>query len=122
MYTVELKEAIFAAKKAGEVILEVYNSPETLKIDLKADRSPLTEADRASNRVIVPYLQKMFPKYAILSEEEKDDRERLNNDYCFVVDPLDANKCNDSSSPNNLFDKASGCLAKVIGDNWVIKD
>ncbi len=92
MWNKELKLAIKAAKEAGEAILKVYNSPNTLKIDLKADKSPLTEADRTSNNVILPQLKEVFPNYAILDEEEKDDFSRLNNDYCFVIDPLDGTK------------------------------
>ena len=92
MWNKELEAAITVAQEAGEEILKVYNSPNILKIDLKEDKSPLTEADRASNRVIVPQLQKLFPNYAILSEEEQDDKSRLKNDYCFVIDPLDGTK------------------------------
>lgn len=33
-----------------------------------------------------------FPPYAVLSEEEKDDTSRLDNDYCFIVDSLDGTK------------------------------
>ena len=92
MWNKELEAAIAVAQAAGEEILKIYNSPDTLKIDLKADRSPLTEADRSSNRVIVPQLQRNFPNYAILSEEEQDDKTRLDNDYCFIIDPLDGTK------------------------------
>lgn len=86
------EQAIIVAQEAGEAIMRVYNSPETLKIDLKQDRSPLTEADKVSNDIILKRLKKEFPEYAILSEEEKDNSARLSNDYCFVIDPLDGTK------------------------------
>lgn len=86
------EQAIIAAQEAGEAIMRVYNSPETLKIDLKQDRSPLTEADKVSNDIILKRLKKEFPEYAILSEEEKDNSARLSNDFCFVTDPLDGTK------------------------------
>ena len=92
MWKEELEYSIETAQEAGKVILEIYNSPNTLKVDLKEDRSPLTEADKASNSVILSRLRKFFPGYAILSEEEKDNYERLKNDYCFIVDPLDGTK------------------------------
>ncbi len=61
-------------------------------VEYKADDSPLTKADKASNAIIVKALRDRFPDYAILSEEEKDNRARLENDLCFVVDPLDGTK------------------------------
>lgn len=81
-----------AAIKAGEAIMEVYNNATDMEITYKDGDMPLTAADKASNRLIVDVLGKEFPEYAILSEEEKDDKARLQNDYCFVVDPLDGTK------------------------------
>ena len=88
----ELKAAKEAAVKAGESILEIYQHMEGLEVEYKADASPLTQADKAANRIIVTLFKAEFPQYAILSEEEKDNRDRLSNDYCFIVDPLDGTK------------------------------
>ncbi|MDE6738542.1 MAG: 3'(2'),5'-bisphosphate nucleotidase CysQ [Lachnospiraceae bacterium] len=87
----ELEVSKKAAIEAGKEIMKVYNSEE-INIEYKDDKSPLTEADRRANRVIVDMLSEEFSNYAILSEEEKDNRERRQNDYCFVVDPLDGTK------------------------------
>lgn len=87
----ELLVAREAAVEAGEKIINIYNSGE-FGITYKNDRSPLTLADREANAVIMRKLKREFPDYAILSEEEKDNRERLKNDYCFIVDPLDGTK------------------------------
>ena len=91
MYLKELETAKRAAVLAGKVIMEVYESGD-FGIEAKADDSPLTLADKAANRIIVDILKKEFPSYAILSEEEQDDLSRLDNDLCFVVDPLDGTK------------------------------
>ncbi len=88
----ELAVAKEAAVKAGYAIMDVYENAEDMQITYKDGDMPLTAADKASNRIIVDALKKAFPEYAILSEEEKDDLSRLNNDYCFVVDPLDGTK------------------------------
>lgn len=88
----ELAVAKEAAVKAGYAIMDVYENAEDMQITYKDGDMPLTAADKASNRIIVDALKKAFPAYAILSEEEKDDLSRLNNDYCFVVDPLDGTK------------------------------
>ncbi|MBE5850464.1 MAG: 3'(2'),5'-bisphosphate nucleotidase CysQ [Lachnospiraceae bacterium] len=92
MWERELSVSIKIAKEAGERIMEIYDDPDLWNIEYKDDRSPLTCADKASNDIIVGALKKEFASYAILSEEEKDNRERLENDYCFVVDPLDGTK------------------------------
>lgn len=78
---------------AGEKIMEIYHDDSLfLHIEHKKDHSPLTLADKVSNKVIVTGLKRAFPDYAILSEEEKDDKKRLEADYCFIVDPLDGTK------------------------------
>ncbi len=92
MWEKELKIAKDAAVEAGVKIKEIYESGADMEIVRKDDDSPLTIADRASNAIIVEKLSESFPEYAILSEEEKDNKSRLQNDYCFVVDPLDGTK------------------------------
>lgn len=88
----ELEAAKAAAVEAGKAIMEIYNAVAPVKVEYKGDHSPLTAADKAANRIIVEALKNGFPQYAVLSEEEKDNRSRLNNEYCFVVDPLDGTK------------------------------
>ena len=90
-YMKELETAKKAAVLAGQAIMEVYNSAD-FGVEYKKDSSPLTKADKESNQVIVSMLKEAFPKHAILSEEEKDNLDRLNNELCFVVDPLDGTK------------------------------
>lgn len=88
----ELETAKLCAVEAGKAIMEIYNDFNDLQVEYKKDHSPLTTADKAANRIIVDALRKNFPTYAVLSEEEKDNHERLNNPWCFVVDPLDGTK------------------------------
>lgn len=92
MWIKELEIAKTAAVQAGKTIMKIYNNTEQLEMEYKEDHSPLTAADRAANKIIVEILRRNFPLYAILSEEEKDDRTRLGNDFCFIVDPLDGTK------------------------------
>ena len=84
---------INVAITAGISIMKIYKK-EDLVIEHKADNSPLTIADRISNDIIVSALQKEYPTYAILSEEMygEDCKSRIDNDYCFVVDPLDGTR------------------------------
>lgn len=80
------------AIQAGQAILEIYDQFEVGEEQLKVDQSPLTKADLAANAIIVAGLRAAFPDYAILSEEGKDNLDRLTNDWCFIVDPLDGTK------------------------------
>jgi len=81
----ELEIAIKAAKKAGETILEIYH--EDYKTSLKNDNSPVTDADLKSNEVIKEILSQT--EHEILSEEDKDDLNRLSKEIIWIVDPLD---------------------------------
>ena len=88
-YVTVIKEI---AVQAGEKIMEFYQTDFDNSIEIKADNSPLTIADKAANEIIVKKLSQNFPKFAILSEENKNDSSRLNNDWCWIVDPLDGTK------------------------------
>ena len=92
MWERELKIAKIAARLAGKAVMEIYENFSDYQVEYKSDKSPLTVADKTSNRIIVEILAKHFPTYAILSEEEKDNLSRLENPLCFVVDPLDGTK------------------------------
>jgi 3'(2'), 5'-bisphosphate nucleotidase len=83
------------ALEAGKGILEVYNDPNAdFQITSKSDDSPLTVADRISNRIIVKALKETYPDIPIISEEEKDIpyEERKDWEYFWCVDPLDGTK------------------------------
>lgn len=91
MFEKELKVAIEAAKIASEKVLEIYNSRK-LDVEIKEDNSPVTRADKAADKIIKDYLFKYFPNYAMLTEESIDDKSRLDNDYVWIVDPIDGTK------------------------------
>ena len=82
-----------AAVKAGQAIMEVYESPETdWEVERKADNSPLTLADRKAHAVICGYLCET--PFHILSEEGRhaDYAERKDVETMWIVDPLDGTK------------------------------
>ncbi len=86
-----LEKAKEVAIKAGEKILEVYNS-DSFGEEIKKDRSPLTKADKISHETIFAILEKS--ELPILSEEGRDIpfEERKNWGYFWMVDPLDGTK------------------------------
>lgn len=85
-----LQIAIEASLAAGKVIMEVYNT--AFNVELKDDKSPLTEADKKANDVINSFL--IPTKIPIISEENKqtDFAIRKTWDTCWVVDPVDGTK------------------------------
>ena len=48
---INIEEINRIAREAGSVVLEVYGTE--FSVDVKEDKSPLTEADRRANAVIV---------------------------------------------------------------------
>lgn len=83
--------AVAAAIEAGRAILAVYRSSD-FKVEEKADKSPLTLADRRSHETIVKCLGKLA--IPILSEEGKDIpyKERKRWKTYWLIDPLDGTK------------------------------
>lgn len=90
----ELEAAKELALKAGKEILKIYGSDFEVseKVDDNSYKSPLTEADLRANDIIVQGLRSSFPEYSILTEEEKDNKERLSNEFVWIIDPLDGTK------------------------------
>lgn len=86
----ELETAVDLARRAGERIRGFHGSG--IAVDHKDDDSPVTEADRAANALIVGGLGAAFPDDAILSEELPDDGSRLGRERVWMVDPLDGTK------------------------------
>ncbi|RDL44032.1 3'(2'),5'-bisphosphate nucleotidase [Marinomonas piezotolerans] len=79
------------ALNAGGCIMEIYRRD--FEVDFKADESPLTEADKAANTVIVKELQQLTPHIPILSEEAVEAFKGPNvNGLYWLVDPLDGTK------------------------------
>lgn len=99
MFEKELEEMKNAAKLAQKVILEIYHKH--FDVEIKSDNSPVTAADKSADELIRNYLHEKFPTYAFLTEESADDGKRLNNDYVFIVDPVDGTK--DFVAKNNEF-------------------
>lgn len=88
----ELEVAVKAARLAAAAILEVYERP-TMDVTHKDDgKGPLTEADLASNDILLREIAAAFPDDAILSEETEDDLGRVQNRRCWVIDPLDGTR------------------------------
>jgi 3'(2'), 5'-bisphosphate nucleotidase len=82
--------AIQASLKAGKVIMQFYDT--SFNVEIKDDKSPLTEADKKANDVINAHLLKT--EFPIISEENKQTNyaTRKNWTTCWIVDPVDGTK------------------------------
>lgn len=85
--------AVNAALAAGKSIMDIYDNPDVdFNVEIKADNSPLTIADKKSNEVISSALSGL--DIPVLSEEGKhmpfSVREKWNR--LWIVDPLDGTK------------------------------
>tara|TARA_Y100001970_G_scaffold21626_3_gene24743 strand:- start:9096 stop:9857 length:762 start_codon:yes stop_codon:yes gene_type:complete len=77
---------------AGKAILDIYDT--SFEVEIKSDKSPLTQADKKAHTIIESGLQSLFPNIPILSEEGRDINylERKKWDTFWLVDPLDGTK------------------------------
>lgn len=89
----ELKPLITLCEQAGQAIMEIYQRP-LGSVQLKADDSPLTEADLAAHNCLVAGLRTLYPDIPILSEEANEGLEevRLGWREYWLIDPLDGTK------------------------------
>ena len=87
-----LLEVTALAREAGRAILEVYAS--SFSVQEKEDRSPLTEADLRSEKLILAGLKRIAPEIPVLSEEsgQVPFATRRNWSRLWVVDPLDGTR------------------------------
>jgi 3'(2'), 5'-bisphosphate nucleotidase len=80
-----------AAREAGEAIIEVVRRG--FEIEAKHDSSPVTEADRAAELIILAALARAAPGVPVIAEEEvAAGRIPSHDDIYFLVDPLDGTK------------------------------
>ncbi|MEM5498567.1 3'(2'),5'-bisphosphate nucleotidase CysQ [Paraglaciecola mesophila] len=79
-----------AAKEAGKVVMEIYDSGD-FKSYQKDDDSPVTSADYKANEVILAILQRETPHIPIMSEESENGTlaERKDWQRYWLIDPID---------------------------------
>ena len=88
----ELAFATDVAGQAGGILLDTYGRVAT--IDYKSKRDVVTDADYASERLIIQAIKERYPDDAILAEESGEHAGMLRDDgsgngRTWVIDPLD---------------------------------
>ena len=91
LLTSQQRQWLDAAREMGRAaggVLKAYFRRRDLGIQDKGNAFDIvTEADKASERLIIDYLHSHFPDHAILSEESGDDHRQATHQW--VIDPLD---------------------------------
>jgi len=84
----ELTAALDAARAAAQVIRSFYGRSPGVRI--KADASPVTEADERAEQVIGSILSERFPGYGFYGEET--GQHAMGAESIWLVDPIDGTK------------------------------
>ena len=83
-----LNMMIKASEKASKIIIRDFGELENLQVSKKGPKDFVTNSDKNTEKVLINELTKNKKKYSILSEEigfiKNDD-----NDYIWVIDPID---------------------------------
>ena len=84
-----LENVLAIAKQAGEHLTRFY--ARSVEVQIKADKTPVTEADLFISQFVIEQLQKLTPNVPILSEENCKIplSERSAWQEYWIVDPLD---------------------------------
>ncbi len=86
------------ATKAGNKLVRYQKKLDTLSVSSKQAQGVASEADHASEELIIKAIQKNYPGHSILAEEDAfkkfgDAKEALDHfkkeEWCWIIDPLD---------------------------------
>lgn len=82
------------ARDAGREIMKYYSGEKDAHVEIKGDGSPVTDADKAAEAIILPRLAALAPEIPILSEEafERGEIPDISGGTFWTVDPLDGTK------------------------------
>jgi len=83
-----LDTALDAARAAAEVIRRYYQR--NLDVVIKADKSPVTQADVETEQVIRKIIGERFPSHGFYGEET--GQSAMDAEYLWLVDPIDGTK------------------------------
>ena len=77
------------ARESGDFIRPLYRQ-QSVVVEIKADQSPVTIADRGAEELMRARIEKRFPDHGIMGEEYGNAR--LDAEFVWVLDPVDGTK------------------------------
>ena len=114
-------------EEAAALILPLWKSG--LAVDAKSDNSPVTEADRRAEALILMRLARWYPDIPVISEEDASEfgtPDQIGPRF-FLVDPLDGTKAFVRGDPNFTVNiglvvagrvSAGAVTAPATGETW----
>jgi fructose-1,6-bisphosphatase/inositol monophosphatase family enzyme len=92
--TYSIEELLDAVKKAGDLLLSMWpgnpDAQQALRVQEKSDGTLVSQADFASNQILIGAITRLFPGDEILSEESPVDPVKLSQSKrVWIIDPLD---------------------------------
>ncbi len=81
-----LNTAVKAARRAGEIAIRQLKHLDEIHVRSKGANDFVTEVDKAAEESIIATIQQYYPDHAFLAEESGN---RGQNDYTWIIDPLD---------------------------------
>ncbi len=82
--------ALKLAAASAEQILSRFRSPMNIQIKAATDWDPVTEADKAAERVMRQLIEEAYPDHGILGEEY--GTKVANSDFTWILDPIDGTR------------------------------
>jgi myo-inositol-1(or 4)-monophosphatase len=84
-----LNTAVKAARKAGAIINRASLDIDLVQVSAKGRSDFVTEVDRAAEEAIIDVLRTAYPQHGFLAEESGASSPEGNNEYTWIIDPLD---------------------------------
>jgi myo-inositol-1(or 4)-monophosphatase len=82
--------AVELARESGKLLMGYFRKPLEVSYKSENQRSPVTEADHASDAYLQQEIKRRFPDHGIISEEtEEEPGASQNAEVLWVIDPLD---------------------------------
>jgi len=79
---------VSAAREAGDIIIRSLNLLHRIEVQSKGRNDFVTEVDRAAEQKIIEVIRKSYPDHSFIGEEFGDKR-GSNEDFEWIIDPLD---------------------------------
>ena len=83
-----LNIAVRSARAAGNVIVRAFEQDDKIEVELKGTNDFVTNIDVIAEQTIVDSIKKSYPDHSIIGEE-CGLIEGKDNDYQWIIDPLD---------------------------------
>ena len=106
------KQLIPAVVSAGGLIMEIHKRG--VNAITKSDGSPVSEADRAAEAILLREISSILPSTKIVSEENSNSHKYEVEENFFLVDPLDGTKEFLKSDNSGAFTVNIGLINKQI--------